>query len=1254
MAISDRTRKLLWGRSGNRCAICREELVIDTIGESEESVVGDECHIVSGQAEGPRYDPSFPIDRIDHVSNLLLLCRVHHKIVDDQEETYTADILRLKKAEHEKWVRATIAAAVKEDLDENRPGVDVGYRRTFVSDSAFFVAKTPRLPNPILDFSHQLRGRAPQLEALNSLLESPTQSISILSGRGGLGKSKLLHDWSTELKGWSVVFLKEAPVWHADSVNEIPAGNVVIVVDDAHRTDSLGHVLQLFGELRSRQNLKLVLSTRPGGVLELEMQLYRSFGAAEVIRLPNLDDLTGEQAELLAQEVLGEDFGIYGRDLAHVSDNSPLVIVAGGNLIVSRHILPAEMSGIEDFRLTVFSRFYEELRLSGPDFAINPPRPLLQVIAAIGPVNAASEEFLGSVEAFLDCSSSDILATLDALATHGVVTPRTEPVRIVPDVLSDYVLETACVNSGGLSTGYADRIFEAFGDQFFERLMQNLSELDWRLGRVGRGLDLLESVWMEIYTRFREADTRRRRKLLEELRPAAVYQPGKILELVRLARTEQVSDDDIRRIFRVGSEYVLETLPVLLEAIAYHPDFTSRSVDVLWELVSEEDSEKRSDSSAKGTLERLASYQRYKWPAFNFAMLLQAVRLCKRPDVFDRTFTPLDLVDEILEPEGEFTEYRGNAIAYGGFGLNPVAVTPVRQNAMEFLETLLHDARCVAAVGAVRSLGRLLPNVMNRMGRDSGPTEITWQQAERLQVIQLLTQRLSVQPVSLPLRRSIVHALRFAKGVNCSAEIRDRAGAEVDKVEWDLDLLVFDAVCCRQGDFPITSTSDPAGSWQTQSEAQLTQLAAALEERYRTVEEKASELITTVKIAYGCRLQPNGFERIVGFFRNDGALLSALVDRISADPDSPALVNELSIALAALQSARPAEFRVRAQRILADGALHQVIAAAAALRVDADNVSAGDVSLVERYLAFPDSRVRRHGLHAIAFMGKKPEIRPALLRAALSVDVRAETEIAIALVDSFGPFGIPLALLSADDLTQILAQLATIDDFSAHQGAIPSFLSRLTNRFPDQVLEFLLCRIEVEDERRANGDWDFRAIDGPFGYVSFGDVEPEARSRLVQMCLDRYLQAIPPALSYRSLFWTVLGGLDNAVLSVLTRNVAGAEGDCVDKILTLIQTSPGRLVLGNPEFVKDFLRNLNGEARHEAIDAFVGNAYSLGTGGGAGDPNQMIENNNRAIANVLPAFRNESDMQDLCAALSSVETPKYDFGRQFGLQLPTD
>jgi len=110
VAISDKTRKILWGRSGNRCAICRNELLVDATETDDESVVGDECHVVSGRSQGPRYDSSFPSDQLDSHTNLILLCRVHHKMVDDQSETYTADLLHQIKGNHERWVSSTLGS----------------------------------------------------------------------------------------------------------------------------------------------------------------------------------------------------------------------------------------------------------------------------------------------------------------------------------------------------------------------------------------------------------------------------------------------------------------------------------------------------------------------------------------------------------------------------------------------------------------------------------------------------------------------------------------------------------------------------------------------------------------------------------------------------------------------------------------------------------------------------------------------------------------------------------------------------------------------------------------------------------------------------------------------------------------------------------------------------------------------------------------------------------------------------------------
>lgn len=103
VALSDRDRKILWGRSGNRCAICRVALVADRTAGDSEAVVGDEAHIVARSPGGPRAGGLAQAE-VDGYNNMILLCRVHHKVVDDQPLEYTRDELHKIKAEHEAWV----------------------------------------------------------------------------------------------------------------------------------------------------------------------------------------------------------------------------------------------------------------------------------------------------------------------------------------------------------------------------------------------------------------------------------------------------------------------------------------------------------------------------------------------------------------------------------------------------------------------------------------------------------------------------------------------------------------------------------------------------------------------------------------------------------------------------------------------------------------------------------------------------------------------------------------------------------------------------------------------------------------------------------------------------------------------------------------------------------------------------------------------------------------------------------------------
>jgi hypothetical protein len=112
MTISDKTRKNLWAKSGNRCAICKIELFAKDDSENILNI-GEECHIISSKKNGPRHKQG--LSDYDSYDNLLLLCRNHHKEIDTLTEAYTEELLRYMKVNHEKWVRTTLDDSIQKN-----------------------------------------------------------------------------------------------------------------------------------------------------------------------------------------------------------------------------------------------------------------------------------------------------------------------------------------------------------------------------------------------------------------------------------------------------------------------------------------------------------------------------------------------------------------------------------------------------------------------------------------------------------------------------------------------------------------------------------------------------------------------------------------------------------------------------------------------------------------------------------------------------------------------------------------------------------------------------------------------------------------------------------------------------------------------------------------------------------------------------------------------------------------------------------
>jgi hypothetical protein len=94
---STATIKRLFALSNNHCAFpkCATSLV------EGKTVTGKICHIKARRPGGPRYDATQTETERHSFSNLILMCGVHHDVIDADEEAYTVEYLHRLKEKRE-------------------------------------------------------------------------------------------------------------------------------------------------------------------------------------------------------------------------------------------------------------------------------------------------------------------------------------------------------------------------------------------------------------------------------------------------------------------------------------------------------------------------------------------------------------------------------------------------------------------------------------------------------------------------------------------------------------------------------------------------------------------------------------------------------------------------------------------------------------------------------------------------------------------------------------------------------------------------------------------------------------------------------------------------------------------------------------------------------------------------------------------------------------------------------------------------
>jgi hypothetical protein len=116
--ISAKTRKILWAKAANHCAMCKHTLVEDEGILTGHFVIGEECHIIAQNVDGPRFDPTVSTSLLHSYDNLILLCPTCHTKIDKNVKKYTVARVKELKQNHEAWVHQRLNTSLTTQATE--------------------------------------------------------------------------------------------------------------------------------------------------------------------------------------------------------------------------------------------------------------------------------------------------------------------------------------------------------------------------------------------------------------------------------------------------------------------------------------------------------------------------------------------------------------------------------------------------------------------------------------------------------------------------------------------------------------------------------------------------------------------------------------------------------------------------------------------------------------------------------------------------------------------------------------------------------------------------------------------------------------------------------------------------------------------------------------------------------------------------------------------------------------------------------
>ncbi|MEO8351312.1 MAG: hypothetical protein ABI680_06240 [Chthoniobacteraceae bacterium] len=469
-------------------------------------------------------------------------------------------------------------------------------------------------------FHHRLAlvGRETQLQQLDDFAESEKARVFLLIGRGGLGKSRLLLEWSRRFQKehpdhtLRFVFDKNADFAPALQVAPEP---LVLIFDDAHRLDEVRRAL--FPDLPRRSGIKLVLALRPGPLEQVMQELLGSgFDTTDIITAEPMKPLTGEQAMSLVDSALKSEFHHLRHYLRAASLDCPLIAIIGAELINAGALVEADLRVATDVRTRVFASLLDDARAVRAEFGSQETDDFLRLLALLGPVKLDAA-FFEKAAPFVGIASADRVSHLrDELNAAGLLLTTGAGTRVTPDLLSDHLAYDACYDAAGKSRTFAERLLVSFSAEDFPKLMQHLAEAEWQaMSTKPDAASVVKPLWDWFRARFEQSTFFDRGEQIQQWGNISHLQPERTLQLAELALSLTTAPAPEHPWHSDYFSYAksLTWLPKMVGPVAeHHPEYLARVFDILWNLGNDDPDSDNNQSHPLSVMHDVIRFKHWK------------------------------------------------------------------------------------------------------------------------------------------------------------------------------------------------------------------------------------------------------------------------------------------------------------------------------------------------------------------------------------------------------------------------------------------------------------------------------------------------------------------------------------------------------------------------------------------------------------------------------------------------------------------